>query len=205
MYQSHRFECVLSDSNLLFSTVEKLKLDKEEISYLKWSTSALYIETKNKKTLAFFKKHYSHLELIHICETSSISVDMVIGEYGIAKPIRISAQKKTGDREKFNSLFLEIRETKVIPNLQEDIDHILDQSSYEKVFQRAKKLNFMENYSLNLRPWQKKVLSSLSSQSNRQILWVFDLNGNSGKSKLAEYLEFKNSYYGILPGRSFLF
>jgi hypothetical protein len=81
--------------------------------------------------------------------------------------------KKSGEREKLNSLFIEIRETKIIPDLREDIDHILDQSSYEKVFQRAKRLNFMENYSLNLRPWQKEVIKLLNNQSERQILWVF--------------------------------
>ncbi len=67
-------------------------------------------------------------------------------------------------------------------------DKIFYLGSYEKVFQRAKRLNFMENYSLNLRPWQKEVIKLLNNLSERQILWVFDLNGKSEKSKLAEYL-----------------
>jgi hypothetical protein len=185
--------------------VEKLKSDKEEITYLKWSSDVIYIETRNRKTLSYFKKHYHQLENIEICDSPSIEISKVLGEIGSAKTVRLSAQKKSGEREKLNSLFIEIRETKIIPDLREDIDHILDQSSYEKVFQRAKRLNFMENYSLNLRPWQKEVIKLLNNQSERQILWVFDLNGNSGKSKLAEYLEFKKSYYGILPGKHLFF
>jgi hypothetical protein len=41
MYHSCGFDCSLSDGNLLFGTVEKKKLDLEEISYLKWRNNEL--------------------------------------------------------------------------------------------------------------------------------------------------------------------
>ncbi len=38
------------------------------------------------------------------------------------------------------------------------------------------------------RPWQSDVLEELFSQPARNILWVWDANGNKGKSFLANYL-----------------
>ena len=56
MYQSCRFQCCVSDRDILNNMVEKLKSDKEEITYLKWSSDVIYIETRNRKTLSYFKK-----------------------------------------------------------------------------------------------------------------------------------------------------
>lgn len=39
-----------------------------------------------------------------------------------------------------------------------------------------------------LRPWQTKCLDKLNEQNDRHVLWVYDPEGNTGKSWLAKYL-----------------
>jgi hypothetical protein len=92
MYQSCRFQCCVSDRDNLNNMVEKG--GKEEITYLKWSSDVIYNETRNRKTLSYFNKHYHQLENIEICDFPSIEISKVLGEIGSAKTVRLSAQKK---------------------------------------------------------------------------------------------------------------
>lgn len=45
-----------------------------------------------------------------------------------------------------------------------------------------------ENEGVILRPWQKSVLNLLDNQDDRQVLWINDATGKTGKSFLATYL-----------------
>lgn len=53
-----------------------------------------------------------------------------------------------------------------------------------------------ENKNVRLRTWQKAALNLLDVQDDRQVLWIHDPTGNSGKSFLASYL--------LRTGRSFV-
>lgn len=53
----------------------------------------------------------------------------------------------------------------------------------------------------DLRPWQSKIMDMLSSQSDRQVLWVCDPTGNSGKTYLSNVLEFKHNFQCFTGGK----
>lgn len=52
-----------------------------------------------------------------------------------------------------------------------------------------------------LRPWQKIVLRKLKKQTNRKVTWVFDQEGNMGKSWLANYLAAKENAFIVEGGK----
>lgn len=49
---------------------------------------------------------------------------------------------------------------------------------------------------IELYEWQEEIIQTLLKQNDRQILWVYDKNGNSGKSTLCKYIytQFKAFY-----------
>lgn len=55
-----------------------------------------------------------------------------------------------------------------------------------------------ENFEIILRPWQLEVGNLLSVQTSRELLWVFDFDGNSGKTEMARYLQ-RNKNFQKLP------
>jgi len=57
---------------------------------------------------------------------------------------------------------------------------------------------FMETH---LRPWQQQTLDLLLTQSDREVLWVCDPVGNSGKTILSNVLEFKHNYQVFTGGK----
>ncbi len=46
-----------------------------------------------------------------------------------------------------------------------------------------------------LRVWQKQVLRKLDAQNDRKVLWVWESEGNTGKSWLADYLQIVKGAY----------
>lgn len=62
--------------------------------------------------------------------------------------------------------------------------------------------NAREHFELALRPWQRQVITLLHEQNSRHILWVFDYDGNTGKTQLGKYLMFKMNYQVLACGRS---
>lgn len=52
-----------------------------------------------------------------------------------------------------------------------------------------------------LRLWQLKIVDMLSTQSDREVLWVYDRTGNSGKTYLSNVLEFKHNYQLFAGGK----
>ncbi len=55
---------------------------------------------------------------------------------------------------------------------------------------------------VNLRQWQKDVVSRLLAQNNRKVLWVVDIAGNTGKSFLAKWLFAKHDAFEIVSGKT---
>ncbi len=49
---------------------------------------------------------------------------------------------------------------------------------------------------------KKKVVQLLEEQTNRSVLWVFDYDGNTGKTELGKFLMFKKNYQVLVPGRT---
>jgi hypothetical protein len=73
---------------------------------------------------------------------------------------------------------------------------------YQTVMTSALMENAKEDYNLILRPWQKKVLNLLVDQGDRRVLWVWDYDGNSGKSELCKFLMMKMDFQLLPPGRT---
>lgn len=55
------------------------------------------------------------------------------------------------------------------------------------------------HFKLDLRPWQEKAVTLLSQQNDRQILWIVDPKGASGKTKLGQYLVYKKEFQLLSP------
>jgi hypothetical protein len=56
----------------------------------------------------------------------------------------------------------------------------------DELFLRSTKIK--DDEEVVLKRWQKSVLNLMKSQDDRQVLWIKDDVGNSGKSVLATYL-----------------
>lgn len=52
-----------------------------------------------------------------------------------------------------------------------------------------------------LREWQSTVCDWLGEQNDRQVLWIYDSEGNHGKTFLGKYLMSKGAYY-VTQGKS---
>lgn len=52
-----------------------------------------------------------------------------------------------------------------------------------------------------LRPWQEEVTLLLEGQNDRQVLWIYDAEGNHGKTFLGKYLLSKGAFY-VTQGKS---
>lgn len=70
-------------------------------------------------------------------------------------------------------------------------------STVEKRILMADKSRLQKNLqNAQLRPWQMDLISALDKQTDRQVLWVYDVHGNAGKSWFAKYLYgYKNYLY----------
>lgn len=68
------------------------------------------------------------------------------------------------NRKKLKETLIEIREDEIIKGLKEQEKDII------------------------LREWQQSLLLELSRQTDREILWIWDYEGNNGKSFMAQYL-----------------
>ncbi len=83
-----------------------------------------------------------------------------------------------------------------------NIDFMIYRERYQAVMNQALLENAKENYDLILHTWQKKVLNLLVDQGNRRVLWVWDYDGNSGKSELCKFLMMKRDFQLLSPGRT---
>ena len=83
-----------------------------------------------------------------------------------------------------------------------NIDFMVNREKYQAVMNHALLENAKENYNLFLRPWQRKVINMLSDQGDRRVLWVWDYDGNSGKSELCKFLILKRDFQLLSPGRT---
>ena len=178
-----------------------LKKD-ENVSYCKFSDSFVYLETKTKKSLSYFVKKYASLQLIRVCDCNIPQANNV-SEFG--KPMVVSKRNGVSSKltlaEKLDSTYRYVLENKRTPeNLEDDVTAMINKTDFNKVINVAKrKIRAME-YDIELRPWQKKVLSLTSDQNNRTILWVFDFQGNSGKTELSKFLKYKRNFQKIPAG-----
>ena len=117
-------------------------------------------------------------------------------------------EKSASKRQKLQYVFDSVRETGQVPDLSEDVAAILHKKTFDKVIRAAAELNRKEKAteiysSFILRAWQEKVVADLEDQSNRTVLWVFDFDGKTGKTELANYLCAQKGLQKLFP-RNFI-
>ncbi len=89
--------------------------------------------------------------------------------------------------------------------------HPVAHAKYHKAFARKIKLEQNDKAMINLKKeynnvilkeWQLFAIKILKLQSNRQILWIVDQEGNQGKTFLGKYLVAENNAFYIRNGKS---
>ena len=113
-------------------------------------------------------------------------------------------------RQKLQCVFDSVRETGRVPDLSEDVTAIVHKKTFDKVIRAAAELNRKEEAtgaysSFVLRAWQEKVVEDLENQNNRTVLWVFDFDGKTGKTELANYLCAIMDFQKLSPGNYILY
>lgn len=201
--QSRRFEASLGSAIVDEQMFLELK-SNSLISFFKWSEKAIYIETACKKTVSFFSKGVfpSRMENIVTTSVCRISDEEVIGIHGKpmdTRQIKKSAKVLTG-AEKLKALYNSVRQNKVAPDLRDDVEAMINKRDYDKVITMAKKRNLAESYNMTPLPWQKMALEKILNQNDRELLWIFDFNGNSGKTELGKFLRYKQDFQRLATG-----
>jgi hypothetical protein len=189
--QSRRFQCVYQHGGSLIAAFNLLK-SLPTVSFASRSDRVVYMETVSKRRISFFSS-MSDLFLDAECVSHcSMKAEDVIESFG--KAMRAAARAQGNQPQHLVSLYNQVREGEVPLNFTGDIDYIVNKDKYELVISNAYMDNSRQSYSLNLRPWQRCVVNALSTQNDRTVLWVFDYDGNSGKTELSHYLMYKLNY-----------
>lgn len=189
--QSRRFQCVYQHGGSLIAAFNLLK-SLPTVSFASRSDRVVYMETVSKRKISFFSS-MSDLFLDAECVSHcSNKAEDVIESFG--KAMRAAARAQGNQPQHLVSLYNQVREGEVPLNFTGDIDYIVNKDKYELVISNAYMDNSRQSYSLNLRPWQRCVVNALSTQNDRTVLWVFDYDGNSGKTELSHYLMYKLNY-----------
>lgn len=115
------------------------------------------------------------------------------------RPMKIFTRTKGAAPEHLSTLYSQVKEEEIPLNFTGDIHYMLNKEKYETVISNANLEIMRESYCLHLRPWQVMVVNDLYHQDDRSILWVFDFNGNTGKSELSRYLMMKLNYQVLKP------
>lgn len=126
----------------------------------------------------------------------------IVERHGV--PMRVvnpSGPKKT-QVEELQVAYSKVRSDNAPPDFTGDISYMVNRDKYDAVMAQALFDNAREHFELALRPWQRQVINLLHEQNSRHILWVFDYDGNTGKTQLGKYLMFKMNYQVLACGRS---
>ena len=214
--QSCRFKCFFKKFEVLSAAAGSLCAFKEDISYMEWSLTMLYIETVKKKTVSFFSRRIPSLVNIEMVKllTSPIEIENVKETWGSPRIDSVRRQKKKENVKKntayvpaidkmqehktafFQYVYEHGRAPPVIDPVTKSIDfHRLSrQMDYDMIESLAKRQKLIENYDLVLYPTQRNIKQLLSNQSDRGCLWVVSSSGCTGKSEMAKYLENKMDF-----------
>lgn len=117
--------------------------------------------------------------------------------------------KKQGSRTDIHSMYQDIKEGKDNYYLQEN--HTIAYTKYYKACDLMRQ-NIRENKvkeqlkvqfsNKKLRNWQEKALNKLNKQDDRKVLWIYDREGNKGKTWLAKYLLANKDAFYVQGGKT---
>lgn len=123
-----------------------------------------------------------------------------VGDFTREKTGAVSKKKKIAN----SSIISGLLDRDCAPQIKVSEQYASHHSYFDKIANQIKELRaehkFFDSWKREkLYPWQFVVLKRLTTQSNRQVTWIFDEAGNHGKSFLANYLHILYGYQ-VLDG-----
>jgi hypothetical protein len=128
-----------------------------------------------------------------VIEQKGVSLRVVL-------PDSSSIRSEPPEEKMFAAIYKKVRLDSSPPDFTGNVHFMLNRDKYQSVMTYALVENAKEEFDLTLRPWQKMVVKKLEEQCDRKILWVFDYDRNSGKTRLGHYLMMKKNYQILFPG-----
>lgn len=156
-----------------------------------------YIELKKQtrfKTLKKLLGNSSHIE--KRLGTQQQAIDYCSkNETQIESYIQLGEKNKQGKRSDLKIIAEELKKKTPINIIADNhpTQFIMYSKGIEKLSSIYKQQDIHSELSfrfqqLTLYDWQQNIIDTLHQQNDRQILWVYDKNGNSGKSTLCKYI-----------------
>ena len=132
--QGVRFMCTVEEMASMPSFIAQLK-SNVSIQFCKWTKCRTYIETKGKKTMAFFKGYPAVVDvvIVDMCPIPEKDVEGVFGEPLPSKATQYN-KKKTESNQHLEDYYLFILNNNgMIPNMDGNVDFILNRQVILKV------------------------------------------------------------------------
>lgn len=147
----------------------------------------------NDNTIHIEQRKGTQIEAINYCTKEDTRIE---------EPIILGINKQQGNRSDLSQLYDDIKDNK-------DIQYIIDtypgqyakyKQNIDTIYQLHRNNNIKEQMKLQydntkLRQWQQQTIELLNNQNDRQILWIYDNNGNTGKTYLNKYLHLHQNAY----------
>jgi hypothetical protein len=206
--QAVRFEFQVNFQNL--SSLLGMLSGHQAIRFHQWSNNKIYIELKKKATPSMFSG-FPALQIGGPVLQSSILGKDVLGCDGDPittrnKPGVLSSQisqKRTlpssisngassssggSNKEAVKKYYEYIKKHGEPPCMKGNLDYMLYTQNYERVATFAYAELSKENFSMVFKKWHKLCLRLVLQQNEREVLWVWDHTGNTGKTYVSFFL-----------------
>jgi len=175
------------------------------VTYLARSNVDLYVEVDKKKTCSFFSRLSPLFAGAAIATGCRFSSSDIIEQRGVplrvVLPDSVSIRSEPTPEEKlFGAIYKKVRLDSTPPDFTGNVHFMLNRDKYQSVMSYALVENAKDEFDMTLRPWKKMVVKRLEEQCDRKILWVFDYDGNTGKTRLGRYLMMKKNFQILFPG-----
>lgn len=169
-----------------------------------------YVQLKEGKTIKAFQK---------ILKNAGLRVSVIVARGNWQQnnkyctkdgnAIEWGTPKKQGKRNDIHELYEAIKSGKDDYYLQEN--HTIAYTKYYKACDRmrqnvrhhlAEEQLKKDFATVELQEWQEQALDKLETQSERKVLWIYDQEGNKGKTWLSKYLLANKDTFYVQGGKS---
>ncbi len=172
-----------------------------------------YLELEKQVSLKTLKSYFSddtlHLEKRKGTQSQAISYcSKEETRKSDTLPVALGTPKKQGNRVDITRIINENDDSKRLALIEENpIIYCRYHSGIDKIInlkkdQSERVKNTKKFRNVILKNWQTTALDQLLKQSDRQILWIVDYTGNSGKTFLAKHLLANYSSHYVTNGKN---
>ena len=191
----------------------------DHVTWCKWSVEKCetsgrlhyqgVLRLNKKNRLAFMKKNLSKTAHWEVTKSVAASQKYVQKENThVEGPFEYGEQQHQGERTDVRKLVEGIRAGRTYQAMAKENPSYYDER-YAKIAKRCKDHLDAEvaeealavKFQQPLRQWQIEAVNLLMIQPDRQVLWIVDHEGNSGKTFLSQYLEYVLKYQVLSGGK----